>query len=158
MKTNGGNCMSKLVHALGVLFLLTCRLDLTAQSIYGEIRGTVFDPTGAVIAEAQVKATNKATGESRSVKSDAAGNYAVVNLEAGPYDVLVEHGGFRAALTQNVTLRAREIVRVDARLDLAQTTTEVKVTESRQVITTDQATVVDTKTSREIQALPVNFR
>src|SRR5258706_15834923 len=105
--------MNRLVHVLGALFLLACRLDLSAQSIYGEIRGTVFDPSGAVIAEAQVKATNKATGESRMVKSDASGNFAVVNLEAGPYDVLVEHGGFRPPLTQNVPLRAPENGRVD---------------------------------------------
>ena len=83
--------MKAKLSVLSVLaFFLACRLS--AQSIYGEIRGTVFDPSGAVIADAQVRATNKATGEARSVKSDAAGNFALLNLEAGPYDVLVEHG------------------------------------------------------------------
>jgi hypothetical protein len=129
-----------------------------AQSIYGEIRGTVFDPSGAVIAGAAVTATRASTGELRRTTSDAAGNYALVNLEADTYEVKIEHGGFKTTVTQNVALRAREVVRVDTTLQLAQAATEILVTESRQVIATEQATIVDTKTSREIQALPVNFR
>ncbi len=128
------------------------------QSIYGEIRGTVVDPTGAIVAGASVTARNTGTSEVRTVKTDAVGNYSVVNLEAGTYEVAVEMSGFRKSLTQNVILRAREIVRVDSQLALAQATTEVVVSSSRQVISTDAPTIVDSKSSNEIQTLPVNFR
>ncbi len=126
-----------------------------AQSIYGEIRGTVTDPTGAVVGGASVTATNPATGESRKVASDAVGNYLIVNLEAGSYEVSIEHSGFRKTLTKDVTLRAREVVRVDARLELAAAVAEVVVSSSHQVITTDVATIADSKSPDQ---LPMNFR
>src|SRR5215472_3360899 len=103
-----------------------------AQSIFGEIRGTVTDPSGAVISGAQVVVRNVATSESRRVTTDAAGNYSVVNIEAGPYEVSIEGAGFRKMMVENVTLRAREVARVDARLEIAQATTEVLVAASRQ--------------------------
>ena len=144
----------------GLLLLCLCAgpAGLLAQSIYGEIRGTVTDPSGAVISGAAITATNTGTGEPRRVSTDLAGNYAIVNLEAGAYEVAVEHSGFRKSLTQNIALRAREIVRVDARLELAAAVAEIVVTSSRQVIATDQATVVDSKSARELANLPVNFR
>lgn len=141
--------------ALGIVVF---SLPVPGQSTYGEIRGTVTDPSGSIIAGAVVNATNVATNESRSVKSDDAGNYSVLNLDAGTYSVQIEHPGFRKTLTKDVILRAREVVRVDAHLEVASSTTEVLVTGVAQVITTDQATIVDSKSSEQIQNLPVNFR
>src|SRR5581483_697078 len=89
-----------------------------AQSTFGEIRGAVTDPTGAVIVGAAVTATNTGTGEARKVVSDGSGNFDILNIEAGTYDVLIEHTGFQRTLAKGVALRAREVVRVDARLEL----------------------------------------
>ncbi|MBS1824338.1 MAG: carboxypeptidase regulatory-like domain-containing protein [Acidobacteria bacterium] len=139
------------------LFLAAAAL-LPAQSTFGEIRGTVSDPTGAVIAGANVETKNTGTGETRKAASDAAGNYAFLNLDAGTYEVTVESAGFRKRVVQNVILRAREVARVDTQLDLASAATEVQVTTAQQVITTDIATIVDSKTSAQILSLPVNFR
>jgi hypothetical protein len=141
-----------------LLVLAAVVVPASAQSIYGEIRGTVSDPTGAVVIGATVTATNTGTGESRKVTTDAAGNYSIVNLEAGTYDVSIEQAGFRKSMVQKVILRAREVVRVDGSLEVSSTTTEVMVTTAAQVITTDQATIVDSKSSRQIESLPVNFR
>ncbi len=146
-----------MLHKLAVSTLLFTAV-LAAQSTFGEIRGTLTDPSGASLATASVKARNVATGESRSTKSDSVGNYGVVNLDAGIYDVEFEAPGFRKAVTQKVVVRAREIARVDARLEVLGTSTEVQVTEARQVINTEQASVIDSKTSEQIQAIPVNFR
>jgi hypothetical protein len=135
-----------------------CAGNVSAQSTFGEIRGTVTDPTGAVIVGAAVSAKNTGTGDTRKVVTDSAGNYAVLNLEAGNYEVLIEHTGFQKLMAKGIELRAREVTRVDAKLELAGTATEVMVTGVAQVITTDQATIVDSKSSEQIQNLPVNFR
>src|SRR6266542_3370168 len=73
-----------------------------AQSTFGEIRGTITDATGGVIAGASVTATNKGTGEIRTSVTDEVGNYSLVNLPAGTYDVAVENAGFRKAVARNV--------------------------------------------------------
>jgi len=137
-----------------------CLLNLPAfgQSTFGEIRGTVTDPSGSIVVGATVTARNTATNEKRSVETDNAGNYSVLNLDAGPYEVLIEQAGFRKTLTKDINLRAREVVRVDMHLEIQGTTTEVLVTGVAQVITTDQATIVDSKSAEQIQNLPVNFR
>src|SRR5438045_9443746 len=57
-----------------------------SQSIFGEIRGTVTDPSGSIIVGAAVTATNVGTGESRRVVTDNSGNYSVLNIDAGTYD------------------------------------------------------------------------
>ncbi len=140
------------------LLLAVCFAPANAQSIYGEIRGTVTDATGAVVAGATVTVNNTGTAESRKLVTDSFGNYSAVNLEAGTYEVSVEHTGFKKAVVKDVALRAREIARVDSKLEVSGTTTEVLVTSSAQVIATDQATIVDSKSSEQIQSLPVNFR
>ncbi len=148
----------RLSYVAAGVALIAMASPVRGQSIFGEIRGTVTDPSGSVIAGASIEATNIATRESRKVTTDNVGNYSIVNLEAGTYDVLIEHSGFRKTLAKDVILRAREIARVDGHLEVAGTTTEVLVTGVAQVINTDQATIVDSKSSEQIQNLPVNFR
>jgi hypothetical protein len=60
---------------------------ICAQSYRGSIRGQIVDGSGAAIAGASVTAKNQATGESRSVPSDAEGSYVIPELEAGEYEV-----------------------------------------------------------------------
>lgn len=69
-------------------------LPVLAQNPTGAIRGTVTDPQGAIVANANVTVTNKATGESRSLNTGTDGIYAVENLLPGTYEVKVEAQGF----------------------------------------------------------------
>src|SRR5262245_30095660 len=103
--TNKARTRRSVGFALVVLTIaLGAALPASAQSIFGEIRGTVTDTSGGVVAGATVTATNKATGEVRSVITDEVGNYSLVNLPAGTYDVAVENSGFRKAVSQNVVV------------------------------------------------------
>jgi len=140
------------------MILLLCTGLARAQSTFGEIRGVITDASGAVVNTAKVTARNAGTGETRMGQTDAAGNYAFVNLDAGSYDVTVENAGFRTAMVKSVAVRAREIARADVALEVAAAAAEVMVTTARQVIQTDTATIIDSKTSDQILKMPVNFR
>jgi hypothetical protein len=142
---------------IALSFLLLSAVAV-AQSTFGEIRGIVRDAQSAVVQEASITATRLSTRESRKTVSDGSGNYALSNLEAGEYEVLIEKPGFRASKASNVVLRAREIVRVDASLQVAQQATEIQVIEQAQVIQTDTATLMDSKSGQELNKLPVNYR
>src|SRR5436190_24200725 len=72
-----------------------------AQNPTGSIRGTVTDQQGAIIQNATVTVTNKATGDARKVNTGSDGSYAVENLLAGEYEVKIEASNFA---TQNSTL------------------------------------------------------
>src|ERR1035441_10877163 len=69
-----------------------------AQAPVGDISGTVFDESGAVIPNAQVTITNKDTGLVRNVTSNAAGLYNASALPAGTYEGKTEVAGFRTLL------------------------------------------------------------
>ncbi|MCA2966202.1 MAG: TonB-dependent receptor [Acidobacteriaceae bacterium] len=148
--------MLRLVSAL-LLFLLPV-LPLAGQSTFGEIRGLIKDTSGALVAKADVKATRTSTGESRKVKTNESGTYVLANLDAGEWEVLVEKVGFRPATTKGIALRARETVRVDLSLEIGQVVTEVQVVAQNQVVQTDMATVMDSKSADALTKLPVNYR
>ena len=66
-----------------------------AQSVSGTILGTVTDPTGAVIANAKVTIVNEGTGLTRTVTTDANGEYTAPSLPTGRYTVMAEITGFK---------------------------------------------------------------
>jgi hypothetical protein len=129
-----------------------------AQSTFGEIRGLVLDGSQAAVSGATITATRVSTGEKRTVKSDASGNFVLANLDASTWELLVEASGFRPAAVKDLAVRAREIVRANVSLDVAQIATEVKVEVQAQVIQTDSATLMDSKSAAELTKLPVNYR
>ena len=129
-----------------------------AQSIFGEIRGSVIDKTGAAVPEAAVEVTRNGTGEVRRITTDGSGAYALVNLDAGSYDIKVEKQGFRVSVVKGVPVRAREIARVDLPLEVATAVTEVNVVDAAQVIQLETPTIMDSKSANELNKLPVNYR
>ena len=77
---------------LSVLFLGCCA-GVFAQAT-SQISGTVTDASGAVVAGAQITATQTDTGVTRSVTSDANGVYSLPSLPLGPYRLEVKKEGF----------------------------------------------------------------
>ena len=65
--------------------LLACCAMVLAQSERGAIRGTVEDPSGAVVSGATVTATNVGTSIPSSTTTSSAGNYNIPQLTPGAY-------------------------------------------------------------------------
>lgn len=94
-----------LARTFGPLFaLITLALMLLpapgtyAQVTGATLTGTVSDPSGAAIPNAQLSIQNVATGETRTVSTDNAGLYSAPNLLPGRYDVTVTAPGFSTAV------------------------------------------------------------
>ncbi len=71
----------------------------------GDVRGTVSDPTGAVIPGAMVHLVSAVTGMDRTVFSDPAGQFDFSNVPLHPYQIKVAANGF-APLNQAIDLRS----------------------------------------------------
>src|SRR5277367_5829828 len=71
-----------------------------AQQITGSITGKVVDEQGALVTNANIKATNDATGFTRSTKTDDAGGYNIQYLPIGTYTVNVDAPGFKKYVQQ----------------------------------------------------------
>jgi Carboxypeptidase regulatory-like domain/TonB dependent receptor len=127
-----------------------------AQSTFGSFVGSVADPGGAAVPGCVVTATNNATMARRSTITDPTGNYVLVNLEAGTYEITVEAKGFSRAVFTNLVLESRQTMRINASLTVASQNEVVNVQASADaVITTDTSAIANAKQGKELLDLPI---
>jgi len=112
---------------LSALVLALAGLAASAQSgNAGTIRGTVADPSGAVIPHAAVHLTNDVSGFERNTTTDSTGQFSIPNVPFNPYRIDVTANGF-APLTQAVEIRSSVGVSVKLTLQIAGATQTVTV-------------------------------
>lgn len=150
-------------HAFGHLGLLLTSLLLIslmamAQSTFGTLLGTVKDSSGSVVPNATVKITNIDENTARTVQTNSNGDYEAVNTKPGRYKIEITASGFQAFTTSEVTLTARQTVRVDAALSTGQVTAQVNVTANAGAIATETQTISSAFESQKILNLPANYR
>src|SRR5579864_5285947 len=110
-----------------LLSLLVTAAQLPAQNFRGGINGTVTDPSGAVIANASVSATDNATSVVYKTLSSSAGQFAFQDLPLGTYDVTVAASGFQTLKITNVQVSAGNMYTLSARVMLASTAAKIEV-------------------------------
>ena len=85
------------------------------QGTLGTISGTVTDPDGKPIPNAQVEAKSQAGGQFQT-KASASGTYSLTQLPAGTYEISVASPGLQPFQKTSVTVQVGKTVRLDARL------------------------------------------
>jgi hypothetical protein len=103
-------------------------LDRFASSAGGTLRGTVFDPNGAVVTGASVWATNADTGDQQFTVTGGDGQYTFSELSPGKYHLKIQSQGFEVSQVLFITVRAGDDSRMDQTLSIAPVTAEVTVT------------------------------
>ena len=140
---------------LGFLTVSPARAD----NLYGTIRGTATDQTGAVIPGVTVTVTNQDTGISKTAVSQSDGSFEFVNLLApATYRVVVEKQGFRKSVSENIHLEVNQVFVANATLEVGATTQEVTVQAQTAQINTTSMQLGTTITGNTIEDLPLNGR
>jgi len=142
---------------VALLATLLLSASAMAQVDAGAVRGTVTDPSGAVVANAKVTLTNDATGLSLVAVSAADGSYTFSPIKIGAYTVAVEAPGFRRAAT-HVTVNVQEQARADFQLVTGAATETIEVTAAAPQLQTQDASVGTVATSQQVNDLPLNGR
>src|SRR5258707_11393019 len=101
---------------LSVILAISTCVFVQGQSTYGSITGSVTDPSGAAIADAQVTLTNVGTAEKRTQSTGPDGLYSFVNLNPGQYRVDVEKSGFKHFARPGIAVEVQQSARIDAPL------------------------------------------
>ncbi len=122
------------------------------------ISGTVTDPSGAVVPGAKVTATNTATGLTREVTADPTGQYRVLLLPPGTYDVKVEQTGFTTQAKKDIEVTVGQTAVVDFQLVVGAPTQLVEVTGEVPVVETERVQQAETIDQMAVKNLPINRR
>ena len=130
-----------------------------AQTVTGTIRGTITDPSGAIVPGATVTATNKATGVASETKTNGTGEYSIRFLQIGQYKLTVTAPGFETANYGPFALEIDQTAKIDIPLRVGAAITNVDVSaEMQPILNTESATLGETFTENTINSLPLNGR
>ncbi|MBI3695490.1 MAG: TonB-dependent receptor, partial [Acidobacteria bacterium] len=123
----------------------------------GTIKGTVIDPTGAVVPSATVTATNVATGVETKRETTPAGIYPIAPLPAGSYRLTAAMAGFRTVVQEHVVVDALSTVEMNLRLEVGATTESVTVSAAPPELSTADARMGQTVRNEMYTALPLSM-
>jgi len=135
------------------------RIPALGQSInQSQLRGTITDSSGAVIAGANVTITDVGTNISQSTVSNSRGSYAFTALRASHYKLLVSAPTFGPVEKNGITLTVNEETTLDVMLLPSSQTTSVTVESIPQLLDSDSATLGTDIPSEYLTQMPLQNR
>ena len=142
-----------------LIFVIAACVSCRAQTTTGSVRGTITDPSGAIVPGAKVIVTDTATGVQTTDVSNQSGEYSIRFLQIGEYQLTVDASGFDTAKFGPFSLEIDQTAKVDIKLTVGKASTTVTVSEEAQpVLQTENATNGETFTENTINSVPLNGR
>ena len=143
---------------LPVSILLAVCACAWSQVSTSQISGLVQDPTGLVIAGAEVRLIQTTTGLTRSVITGTDGNYVLPNLPVGPYRLQVAKEGFKLAVRSGIVLQVDSNPVINVTMQLGAVTEQVMVEASAAMVETHESGIGQVIDNRRVIDLPLNGR
>ena len=147
---------------IGFLAVMLVSRAMSQGGATGALTGTVQDPTGAVVANAEVRITDQDTGTLvRTTRTDASGSFTAPLLPVGTYSVTVQSGGFAQGTFPGIVVRVTETTRMIAKLTPQAVQQKVEVQAEVQAVETTTATTgqaIESNTIRELPLATQNFQ
>jgi len=140
---------------LAIVLLLTATAAVAQINGTGAIQGTVSDPTGAVVAGAQVKIVEVTTNYERDTITSKAGYYSAAALDPGHYTVTVVAPGFKSFHQENISVDELQSVGLNVKLSMGGAESSVTVTDAPPALDTTNATLGSSMEVQTYKALPL---
>jgi hypothetical protein len=151
------NCTT-IAFALLAVLLTACTPFVVAQAAgTASVQGTVTDPTGAAVPNANVILTNTGTHTARSSITDASGVYALPNVPVGAYSLTVTAPGFEG-FTQTGVLEVGNNISIDPHLKVGSASEHVEVQATGVSLETETSSFKQVIDQARITELPLNGR
>ena len=144
--------VSRLFAIVGA-FLAFASIQAFAQE--ATIVGTVTDPSGAVIANAKITATNAETGVARTSTTNDAGQYVLPGVHIGSYNVKAESSGLKVSEQKGVLLQVGDRARVDFQMQVGGATESVTVEATALRVQTDSSEQSNVMSANQLSNLAV---
>ncbi len=143
-----------------ILAVIGAARILTAQPnvANGDIQGTVTDPSAAVVVGAAVTLTSSLTGLRRTAATGPTGEFRLMVIPPGEYEVQIDANGLRSARFRDVRVSIGQITTLDARLELAVLTETLVIAGTPQLLDAERSHQSNTLTSHAVANLPIDRR
>lgn len=123
----------------------------------GSIQGTITDPTGAVVANAHISITNRATGQVQKIASSGTGTFSSGPLAPAKYEVRIEAPRFQT-IVKTVEVEVGVTATANTQLTIAGSVEVAQVSGAPLAVNTEQPTVQGVLNAQQIDSLPINGR
>ena len=143
---------------LALLFCLSLPLLLLAQGTGGRILGRIADPTGAVLSQVKVTATNEATGVSHNALSNDSGDFVFPDLPVGTYTLSFDLKGFKNSVRHSIALDVNQVITLNMTMQVGQNQEVVDVTAEAPLVDTSSTQLGAVVNNRSVNELPLNAR
>jgi carboxypeptidase family protein len=130
----------------------------SAQAVSGTILGEVRDASRALVPGATVVLVNTGTSLTRTVVTDARGEYTAPSLPTGTYSVSAEFTGFRKVTFSSARLGVDQKLRIDLVLGVGDHAEVVEVQGETSLVQTSSSDLSATIDGKQIETLPLNGR
>ncbi len=150
--------VTRVLRTYPVVLFFVVTLPCFGQAGRAELFGMVQDPSGAGVGQAKVSGIQQATGARFEAVSDAHGDYHLLGLPAGAYEIAVSKAGFGDYRQTGVTLRIGDQARVDVKLALGQASESITVKADASLLETATGTVNYHVNGAQAESLPLDGR
>jgi hypothetical protein len=133
-------------------------ITLAQAPATAELKGVVTDPRAAVVTGATVTVVHEDKRTTRTVTTNQQGEYQLLSLPPGSYEVKVEQQGFTTQVKHNVSLTVGQVAALDFQLQVGPTTEIFEVTTDVPLIETERTHQSETIAERYIRNLPIDRR
>ena len=141
----------------GIAMLLALTTGAWGQD-NASVTGTVTDPTGAAVANANMSLTNTATGRERQVTSNTAGQYLFVNVGVGTYTLEVSAAGFQKYSSTGIVVNVASTLGVDVSLKVGNTQETITVEANALQVQSESNEVSSLISGQQVTQLATNGR
>jgi len=136
-------------------FILLLSAVMFGQTNQGSIAGNVVDPSGALVPNAKLTATNRSTGSVYETVSSTSGSYRFPNVSIGTYDVKVVAPGFKETTSSGVVVQVATVSSLEIRLTAGGANETVMVAADAPTIQTDSQEIGGVVTQKQTLDLPL---
>lgn len=153
----GRKLVGSLFICLTAVLLVWCPLA-NGQAVTGSISGTVTDPSGAVIAGANVVVKDVGTGATQTTVTNNQGRFNMPDLNVSTYEVTASKSGFQTVVHTGVTITVGSQPVVDFALPVGPSQTTVTVESTSSQVETESTAISSLVNQTQMRDLPLNGR
>ena len=154
---------SVVVPGLALVLTMVWMLSSTAvhaqsASAAGRLEGTVSDPSGAALADAEITLRNQNTGISTTLRSGAEGDFMFLYLDPGTYQISIQKDGFNRLVLTEIAVTVGTHTIIHPQLAVGRVATTISVSAATPLVDTAESSLGTVVGQQSIDSLPLNGR